>query len=144
MADKALGVYLELDAAWRSSIPKKLQGMTAETLVEVLRLTAETKGISQSDAAAAVGQSQSGMSKIATKLTQEKWVTLTRSANDPKQKLMTITAKAESVMATLGGKLAAVTKDKAALRRLEKAEQKAELLKEQYGGRNLFPDREAD
>ena len=144
MADNALGVYLKMDAAWRDSIPESLQWLTAETFVKVVRLTERSKGISQSDAAAALGQSLSGMSRITKTLTQEGWVTVTRSADDHKQKLMTITAKAKSVMETLGLQLAAAMKDKAALRRLEKAERKAELLKEQYGGRDLFPDSEAD
>lgn len=144
MADNAFGVYLKMDAAWRDSIPESLQWLTAETFVKGVRLTERSKGISQSDAAAALGQSQSGMSRITTKLTQEKWATLTRSPDDPKQKVMTITAKAETVMATLGLQLAVAMKDKAAPRRLGKAEQKAELLNEQYGGRDLFEHAETD
>lgn len=136
MADKALGVYLKMDAAWRDSIPKSLQGMTAETLVKVVRLTERSKGISQSDAAAALGKKPSDMTNITKRLHRENWVTVTRSADNPKQKLMTTTFKAQSVMATLGLKLAAAMGDKAAPRQLRKAE----LLKQQYAGRTpLIP-----
>jgi DNA-binding MarR family transcriptional regulator len=127
-------VYLEMESAWRSSIPKRLQGMEPKVLVKLLRLAATAEGISQGAAASELGRSQSGMSKITAKLVREKWVTVTRSTDDHKQKLMTTTAKARLAMDTLEGKLTAAMKGTDTRRVI----QKAEGLRRQYGNRTLL------
>lgn len=80
MAMNPYEVYLEMESAWRSGIPKELQGMRPKELVTLIRLAAAEKGVSQGAAASALGQSESGMSRITAKLVGAKWVTVARSA----------------------------------------------------------------
>jgi DNA-binding MarR family transcriptional regulator len=110
MAVNPYDVYLEMESAWRSSIPKRLQGMEPRILVALLKLAAPAEGISQGAAASGLGCTQWGMSKIKGKLVREKWVVVRRSTSNHRQVLMTTTPKARLAMNILEAKLAAAMK----------------------------------
>jgi DNA-binding MarR family transcriptional regulator len=133
MAVNPYDVYLEMESAWRAGIPKRLRGMKPEEVVKLVRLAAAEKGVSQGTAASALGQSQSGMSRVTAKFVEAKWVMVTRSTDDHKQKLITATPKARLAMETLKGKLAAAMKGKDTRRTSQE-----DALRRQHGGRTLF------
>jgi DNA-binding MarR family transcriptional regulator len=138
MVGKPYDVYLEMESAWRSSIPKRLQGMKPKELVKLIRLATAEKGVSQSAATSALGQSQSGMSRITKKLVREKWVVVTRSTVNHKQKLMNATPKAQLAMDTLEGKLAAAIQGAVGSRTAPKTDKRGDVLRRQFGTRTLF------
>lgn len=137
MAADPFDLSLELESAWLTGIPKKLQGMKRRELVAVMRLAATENGVSFSAAASALGQSPSGISKIAAKLVQVKWVTITRATDNHKQKLMTATSKAQLAMVALGGNLGAVILTAVVPRRRSKADRDADGARRLYGDRSL-------
>jgi DNA-binding MarR family transcriptional regulator len=110
MAVNPCDVYVEMELQWRSGIPKELQGMKPRELVTLMRLAVADGGVSQGAAASALRQSQTGMSRITAKLLGRKWVTVARSTDNHKQKLITATTEARLAMDALEGKLAAAMK----------------------------------
>ena len=138
MAADIFDVYLEMESAWRTTIPKKLQGLKPRELVDLVRLAKAENGVSQGDAASALGQSPTGMSKIAAKLVQHKWIVVTRSTDNHKKNLLTATSKAHMAMAGLEGKFASAMHTPVAPPARPKPDKKADAKKRMYGDRTLL------
>jgi DNA-binding MarR family transcriptional regulator len=138
MAVNPYDVYLAMESAWLASIPKGLQGMRPKELVTLMRLAGAGEGVSQGDAASALGQSPSGISRITAKLLERKWVTVERSTDNHKQKLITATSKARLAMNALEGKLAAAMQATVAPLARTKTDKNADAVRRLYGPRTLF------
>jgi DNA-binding MarR family transcriptional regulator len=145
MAVNLFDLYVDMESAWRTGIPKSLRGMKPKELIDVFRLAAAENGVSQGAAASALAQSQWGMSKITAKLVREKWMTVTRSTENHKQKLMSVTPKARLAMDILEEKLAAAISPIIPTRASRKAEREAAAARRLYGTHTFFnPPLEAE
>jgi hypothetical protein len=141
MAVNPYDIYLEMESAlsaWSLGIPKGLQGMKSKDLVKLVRLSAVGKGALQADVASALGQSESGMSRITAKFLEAKWVTASRSTDNHKQKLITATTKARLAMGALEGKLAAAMQPAVAPPARPKTDKSEDAVRRLYGTRTLF------
>ena len=138
MAVDGYEVYFKMRSVWRSSIPKRLQGVDPRKLIAMLRLAASEGGISQGAAASRLDLRRWGLSKIKKKLVREGWVTVQRSQTNHREKVMTTTPRAQLAMNILEAKLAVAMTAAAGRGARPKAGTTADALKRQYGDRSLL------
>ena len=98
-------LFVSMLAVWSKQVPARLTHQSPGALLRLLELGSRAGGISQLELRQELGITQPHLSKLMHKLVLERWVRVKEPKIDRRRKLVTTTAAARALLATLKSEL---------------------------------------